>query len=150
MSYTPWEWPSIIVGQKTKMLRFIFTIFFHFSFFPSLTPVWYIGKFVSKISQELLCRGFWNLVQMLDMTCCIVSKRISMLLLIIPFICPFFFSLQITFFITEFCAPIKPESSNFVYTLREAKFIVGKKTKILWLIYAFFYPFFQLSLQCST
>ena len=28
-----------IVGQKTKMMRFIFTIFFHFSFFPSLTPM---------------------------------------------------------------------------------------------------------------
>ena len=28
-----------IVGQKTKMLRFIFNIFSHFSFFPSLTPM---------------------------------------------------------------------------------------------------------------
>ena len=28
-----------IVGQKTKMLRFIFTILSHFSFFPSFTPM---------------------------------------------------------------------------------------------------------------
>ena len=61
-----------IVGQKTKILRFIFTFFFHVCFFPSLTPMLYIGKFVSKISRELLRWGFWNLVQMLGMTCCIV------------------------------------------------------------------------------
>ena len=35
-------------------------------------------------------------------------------------------------------------SSNFVFTLRVAKYIVGKKTKILWLIIAFF-SIFSLS-----
>ena len=54
-------------------------------------------KFVSKISEELLHREFWNLVQMLGMTYCIVKKIISMLLLIIPFICPFFFLSNKTF-----------------------------------------------------
>ena len=50
ISLLPWEPESsnflyilrvakYIVGEKTKMLRFIFTIFFHFSFFPSLTPM---------------------------------------------------------------------------------------------------------------
>ena len=32
--------------------------------------------------------------------------------------------------------------SNFVYTLRGAKYIVGKKTKMLWLIFAFFFHFY--------
>ena len=36
---------------------------------------------------------------------------------------------------------LQPESSNFVYTLRGAKYIVEKKTKILWLIFAFFFHF---------
>ena len=33
-----------------------------------------------------------------------------------------------------------------------AKYIVGKKTKMLWLIFAFFFifPLFQLSLQCNS
>ena len=38
---------------------------FFFSFFPSLTPMLYIGKFVTDISQELLPVGFCNLVQVL-------------------------------------------------------------------------------------
>ena len=40
--------------------------------------------------------------------------------------------------------------SNFVYTLRVAKYIVGKKIKMLRLILAFFFPFllfFHLSLS---
>ena len=52
------------------------------------------GEFVSKIFQELLCLGLWNLIQMLGRTCCIVAhvgKRISLLLLLILYICPFFF-----------------------------------------------------------
>ena len=40
-------------------------IYFAFFFFPSLTPMLYIGKFVTDISQELLHVGFCNLVQVL-------------------------------------------------------------------------------------
>ena len=50
-----------IVGQKTK-LRLILP---YFSFLPSLTPMQYIGKFMTDISQELLHVGFCNLVQVL-------------------------------------------------------------------------------------
>ena len=60
-----WEWPSMLWRKKTKMLRLIFAFFFFL--FPSLT---YIGKSVSTISQELLHLGFWNMIQMLGMTCC--------------------------------------------------------------------------------
>ena len=78
------------------------------------------------------------------MTCCIVWKRTSLLLYIIPFIHPFFFlSNQI------FWSPISRlqwelESSNFVYTLRVAKYVVGKKNKMLRFIFALFFHFIFL------
>ena len=53
----------------------------------------------------------------------------------------------IRFSVTDFLAPMRerePESSTLVYTLRVAKFIVGKKTKMLGLILAFF-PLFSIS-----
>ena len=52
-----------IVGQKTKMLRFILTIFFHFSISHS-----------NVIYKEICVKDFSGtiLVQMLGMTCCMV------------------------------------------------------------------------------
>ena len=43
-------------------------------------------------------------------------------------------------------------SSNFFYTLRVAKYIVGQKTKMLRFIFTIFsiLLFFHLSLQCNT
>ena len=38
-------------------------------------------------------------------------------------------------------------SSNFVYTLRGAKYIVGKKPKMLRFIFAFFFPCFLLTIS---
>ena len=107
-----------------------FCLFFHFSI--SLSNVIHIGKFVSKISQKLLRLGFWNLVQMLGMTCCIVWKRISILLLIVPIICSFFFlSKQI------FCCKFLSFYESFVCTLRVAKYIVGQKTKLRFILPSF-------------
>ena len=102
--------------------------------------------FSSKISQELLNLGFLNLVQMLGITSCIVQERISLLLLIIPFVCQFFF-LSNKNFCHRFLGFYESQSSDFVYTLRVAKYIVGKKIKMLRLIVALF---FHLSLQCNT
>ena len=48
-------------------------------------------KFSSKISQQLLGLGFWNLVQSLIVMSCIVQQKNSHILLISPFICSFFF-----------------------------------------------------------
>ena len=43
-----------------------------------------------------------------------------------------------------------PEFSNFVYTLREGKYTVGKKNKSLWLIFAFFFHFpFDFEIWCK-
>ena len=49
---------QVYCGTENQDAEIYFTVFFHFSFFPSATPVEYIGKFVSKVSQELLRRGF--------------------------------------------------------------------------------------------
>ena len=48
-------------------------------------------NFSSKISQQLLGLGFWNLVQSLIVMSCIVLQKNSHILLISPFICSFFF-----------------------------------------------------------
>ena len=64
----------------------------------------------------------------------------------------FFLSLQ-SKFLSQISQPLwEPESSNFVYILKVAKFIVGQKTKMLRFIFVFFFhfPFFHLSLQCNT
>ena len=47
----------------------------------------------------------------------------------------------------------EPKSTNFLYTLRVAKYIVGQKTKMLRFIFTIFFSFFlffHLSLQCNT
>ena len=64
------ECPSIMWDRKGNQDAEIYFVFF--SHFPSITPVQYIGKFVSKISQELLPLEYLNLVQMLRITSCIV------------------------------------------------------------------------------
>ena len=57
-----------IVRQKTKMLRFIFTIFFHFPFLPSLTPMFavnypqplvYLMKYIIKCKLPLTSDNHW-------------------------------------------------------------------------------------------
>ena len=96
---------------------------------------------MSKISQELLRLGFWNLVQMLGMTCCIMKKRISLLGTYHCLICPFFF-LSKQIFCYRFLSFYESQSSNCVYTLRVAKYIVGQKTKLIFILPSFsFFPF---------
>ena len=64
------------------------------------------------------------------------------MMLIISFICPFFF-LSNQFFCYRFLGfyESQPESSNFLYTLRVAKYIVGQKTKMLRFICTIFFHF---------
>ena len=76
-----------IVGQKTKLLRFILH---SFSFFHLSLECNTKGEFLSN-SSHLLHLGFCNLVQMLWMICCIMWKRTRLLLLILPLISSFFF-----------------------------------------------------------
>ena len=70
-------------------------------------------------------------------------------LLIIPIICPFFF-LSNKNFCHRFLGFYESQSSNFVYTLRVAKYIVGKKIKMLRLMFAFFFPFLLFSVSHSN
>ena len=66
-----------------------------------------------------------------------------MLLLIIPFIiCPFFF-LSKQIFCYKFFSLYQSQSSYFVYTLRVAKYIMGQKTKLRFILPSF--SLFQLS-----
>ena len=84
------------------MLRFIFTFSFHFSFFQSLTPMLYIGKFVSKISQEQLHLGFWNLVYL---------NQVAGAYLVLYFFNFLSFEFQnLKFFVTFFCEAYKVET----------------------------------------
>ena len=102
--------------------------------------------FLSKISQELLHLEFWNLVQMLGMTLYCVRENQPPL----PYLSLYlsiFLSLQLNFLSQISWLLWKPETSNFIYTLRVAKYTVGKKNKLLRFIFAFF---FHLSLQCNT
>ena len=62
---------SCVREKHSAEVSFDFFLLFSF-FFPSLTPVYCIGKFVPKISQELLHLGFQNLAQTLGTTTCIM------------------------------------------------------------------------------
>ena len=85
--YTHWEWSSILWDRKQNSdLCCLLS-----PFFPSLTPIEYIGKFVTNISQELLHIGFCNLVQVLWIICCFMWKRTRFLLLTLPLISSLFF-----------------------------------------------------------
>ena len=86
-----------ITENKIVILWFTFVFFFYFVSFPICHSYTNLHHFVSKISQGLLNLEFWNLVQSLGMTSCIVYLRINNLWLIIPFIYPFF-SLSEKFF----------------------------------------------------
>ena len=63
-----------------------------------------------------------------------------------------FLSLQSNFLLQISLLLWEPESSNFLYILRVAKYIVGQKTKMMRFIFTIFFhfSFFHLSLQCNT
>ena len=79
--YTPTACWSILCKRKQWCWNLFCLLFFLFS----------ISHSMSKIFKELLHLGFWNLVQTLGSTTCIVQDRISILMFIIPFIYPFVF-----------------------------------------------------------
>ena len=62
--YTRGPQVGVLCIPKSSYCCLLVPLFLHFSFSPIF--------FLSKISQERLHLGFWNLVQMLGMTCCIV------------------------------------------------------------------------------
>ena len=69
---TPSGRQSVLCKWKLRCYS-SFCLFFNFSFFPSFTLISYIWTFfLSKISQQLLELGFYNLVQSLIVFSCIV------------------------------------------------------------------------------
>ena len=137
-----------IVRKKTKILWLIFAFFFHVSFFPSLTPMWYIGKFVSKISQELLHLGFLKFGSNIgyDMLYCVKENQPAAAYHC--FICPFFFlSKQIFYY--KFLSLYESQSLQILYTHWEWPSILWDR-KQNWDLFCLLSPFFHLSLQCNT
>ena len=72
------------------------------------------------------------------------------MLLIIPFICPFFFLSNKTFGHRILRSYYQPESSNFVYTLREAKYVVRKKIQDFVVNFCLLFPFFLFPISHSN
>ena len=135
ISYIPWEWPSILWDRKPRCWDLFLP-----SFSISHSKVIHM-EVVSKISQELLRRGFWNLVQMLGMTCCIVLKRICLLLLIISFICPFFFLSSKTFH-HRILRSYYSQSLQILYTPWEGQVYCGKENQDSVINICLIFPFF--------
>ena len=128
-----------IVGRKTKMLRFIFYILF--PFFRSHSNVIHREICVTDFSGTVLYYlGFWNLVQMLGKFV-VLCKRESASCSYHFLNLSIFLSLQSNFLLQISLLLWEPESSNFLYTLRVAKYIVGRKTKMLRYIFTFSFHF---------
>ena len=105
-----------------------------------------VNFFFIKDFSELLNLGFWNLVQLLSITCCIVQERISLLLLIILFIYPFFF-LSNKNFCHRFYSFYESQSLQILYTPWEWPNILWeKKHQDAEINFCLLFPFFHLSL----
>ena len=123
-----------IVGKKMKILRLIFAFFFHFSIshsngncvkdFSGTTAV-RILKFGTNVGYDLLHSVRENQP----------PDAYHFLYLSI------FLSLQSNFLLQISRLLWEPESSNFLYTLRVAKYIVEQKTKMLRFIFTIFFLF---------
>ena len=92
-------------NQDAKIsFAFLFTFF---PFFPSLTP----GKFVSKISQELLQLGFWNLVHWVWLL--VLCKRDSAFSCLSFLLFVHFSFSRIKFIVTDFPGTTSPMILKF-------------------------------------
>ena len=130
-----------IVGQKTKMLRFIFTSFFHFSIshFNVRNREICVKDFSGTTVPRILIFGV-NVGY--DLFYCVKENQHAAAYHCL--ICPFsFFFLSKQIFCYKFLSFYESQSSNFVYTLRVAKYIVGQKTKLIF--FCFLSHFFSIS-----
>ena len=79
------------------------------------------------------------------MTCCIIGLRTSLLLLIIPCICPIFFPStlwRMKFFVKDFSTTMQARRSYLVCRLMMTCCIVGLRTSLLLLIFPCIFPIF--------
>ena len=125
------------MGHKTKMIRFIFTIFFHFSIFHSNvihreicvkdfsgTTAPRILKFGTNVGYDLL-----YCVRENQHAAAYHSPYLSIFLHLLA----------------KFLSFYETQSSDVLYTLGVVKYIVGQKTKLRFVLP--FFSFFHLSLQ---
>ena len=96
----------------------------------------------SKISQELMHLGFWNFVQTLGMTTCIVHEILSILMLIFLFTCPFLVFSNIFFFVTGFAAPIGTRVFKVCFTPTQGWSLQCKRKPRCWNLVCFLFTFF--------
>ena len=74
-------------------------------------------------------------------------ERISSLMLIIPFICPFFFS-PIKIFLTDFAARLRAKVFKFCILLLQVEVYWVKENNDAESYVAFFFPFFPSLIPC--
>ena len=79
----------------------------------------------------------------LGMTCCIVWKRISLLLIVIPFICPFFF-LSKHIFCYKFLSLYESQSLQILYTHWEWPSILLDRKQNCWDLFRLLFPLFHV------
>ena len=130
-----------IVGKKTKILWLIFAFFFHFSFFPSLTPVCvkdFSGTTAPRILKFGTNAGY-------DFLYCVKENQSATAYHCLS--CQFLFlSQQILLQILSFC---ESQSLQILYKHWEWPSILWDRKQNLYL-YCLLSPFFHLSLQCNT
>ena len=133
------------IWTENKTAEIYFAFFFFFSI--SHSSAIYIGKFVTKISQELLHIEFCNLVQVLWIICCCMWERTRLLLLILPLISSFFFPIFKCQIISSFFSQglTGLQSWNLVHTWTVGRCIMCTWLRLLVLIYSFISSvFFQI------
>ena len=142
-----------IVRKKIKMLSSIFVFFVQFSFFSiSHSSVIHRENCVKAFSGITAPRilKFGTNVEYVLLHCVRENQPPDAYRFLYLSI---FLSLQSKFLLQISRLLGESESSNFLYTLRVAKFIVGQKTKMIRSIFTIFFHFsffFHLSLQCNT
>ena len=131
--------------KKIKILRLIFTFFFHFSISHSNVIHREICvKDFSGITAPRILKFCTNVGY--DLLYCVKENQHAAL--IVPFICSFFFS-QIKHFITEFSAPITARVFKFCIHLERGQVYCGKENQDAVINFCLLFPFcfFHLSLH---
>ena len=134
-----------IVGQKTKMLRFMFTFSFHFSISHSnvIHREICVKDFSGTTVPRILKLG--TNVQY-DLLYCVKENQHAAH--IIPLICPFFF-LSRQIFCYKFLSFYESQNLQILYIHWEWPSI-SWDWKQNWDLFCLLFPFFHLSLQCNT
>ena len=137
--YTPWEWQSIGKENQDAKINFCLLFpFFLFSISHSNVIHWEICvKNSSGTTAPRILKFGTNVGY--DLLYCVRENQPPAAYHFLYW--SIFLSLQLNFLLQISRLLWEPESSNFLYTLRVAKYIVGLKTKMLRFIFTIFFHF---------